>query len=193
MSSDTVYVQRRRDKAGKSYMTSSIVRRTPSHEELRALLHYDPETGVFRHLRTRGKGKAGAIAGSPSKKFGYVYIRLCNRLFPAHRLAWFYMTGELPELPFSVDHINGNRLDNRWINLRLATYEQQAWNVGAARICKSGLKGAWPCKTTGRWQSIIGTDGKRVFLGRFDTAEEAHAAYMKAAREQRGQEWERAQ
>jgi hypothetical protein len=149
---------------------------------------YDPETGTFTHLQNRGKGKKGAEAGKVNIN-GYVEMRVFNKLFGAHRLAFLYMTGTLPTLPSTVDHINGNRADNRWSNLRLANYEQQSWNAPAHHHNKSGLKGAWPCKTTGRWQSIL-TDGKRrIWLGRFDTADEAHRAWIKAATELRGEEW----
>lgn len=191
MANDSIYVQRRRDKSGNSKICSPIVRRTPSQSELKTLLRYEPETGLFYHLQSRGKGKAGSVAGSPSRVHGYVELRICNRLFPAHRLAWLYMTGELPERPITIDHINGDRKDNRWSNLRLATYHQQSWNTGAQHHNKSGLKGAWPCKATGKWQSMLEMDRKRIWLGRFDTAEEAHKAYLKAAEERRGAEWTR--
>jgi hypothetical protein len=169
-------------------MRQILIKRTPSQAELRELFHYDPETGVFTHLQTRGKGKKGATVGKVNMH-GYVEMRVFNKLFGAHRLAFLYMTGELPVLPFMVDHINGSRSDNRWINLRIADYQQQVWNTTAHHHNQSGLKGAWPCKTTGRWQSIIQDGAKRVWLGRFDTAEEAHQAWIKAATELRGAEW----
>jgi len=188
MADAVVYRQRRKGKDDKVRMVSEILRRTPSHEELRSRLSYDPNTGVFTNLVNLGKAKIGAVAGSVNPN-GYWEIRVCNRLFPAHRLAWFYMTGELPPDGMTIDHVNGVRCDNRWCNLRLATYEEQAWNSIAQSDCKSGMKGAWLCKSTGRWQAIIGHKGKRKFLGRFDTAEEAHQAYIKAAIELRGIEW----
>lgn len=185
-----LYQQRRKRKDGSVMLTSIIVRRTPTHAELLALFHYDPETGIFIHRRTRGKGKAGTVVGNINSQ-GYWEMRVFNRLFQAHQLAWFYMTGVLLEGRESPDHENGIRTDNRWGNLRLATYEQQSWNSPVFKTCKSGFKGAWPCKTTGRWQSMIQSNGKRIWLGRFDTAEDAHAAWVKAATEQRGIEWVR--
>ena len=97
--------------------------------------------------------------------------------------------GRVPSLPTMIDHINGDRADNRWGNLRLADYRQQVWNTPAHHHCKSQLKGAWPCKTTGRWQSLLQDGKERIWLGRFDTAEEAHAAWVRAAIERRGKEW----
>lgn len=171
-------------------LASEIVRRIPTQEELKAMYHYDPETGLFTHLMRRGKGQIGAIVGKRDV-YGYIQMRVCNRLFKAHQLAHLYMTGEFVERPYSIDHINGVRDDNRWCNLRKATYHEQVWNTGAHHHNKSGLKGAWPCKTTGRWQSIL-TDGEnKLWLGRFDTAEEAHRAWLKAATELRGEEWVR--
>lgn len=186
MANGLVYRQRRRDKSGSVKLTSEIVRRDPTHAELLAILHYDPETGHFTHLRNAGKAKAGARAGNINPN-GYWELRVFNKLFPASRLAWFYMTGQWPtEL---IDHENGNRADNRWDNLRPASYHQNNWNTPAAQKCKSGLKGAWPCKSTGRWQSLL-TDGrKRIWLGRFDTAQEAHEAWIAAAVKLRGEEW----
>jgi hypothetical protein len=184
------YRQRRRGKNGEVVFTSEIVRRIPTQEELKALYHYDPETGAFTHRHNRGKGRAGQIAGNINSN-GYREMRVCNSLFQAHRLAFLYMTGTFPEKPLTVDHINGIRDDNRWCNLRAATWHEQAWNSPAHHHNQSGLKGAWPCKTTGRWQSIL-TDGKtKIWLGRFDTAEEAHQAWVKAATELRGAEWVR--
>lgn len=188
MADSIVYRQRRRNKNGDVYLASSITRKTPNQKELMDRLSYDPDTGMFTHLTNIGGGEIGRIAGGTARG-GYWEIRIFNRLFGAHRLAWLYMTGELPSGRMSIDHVNGKRDDNRWANLRLATYEQQSWNSAVKSCCKSGLKGAWPCKSTGRWQSVIQTNGKRVFLGRFDTAQEAHEAWVLAATKARGSEW----
>lgn len=188
MAEPILYRQRRRGKDGAIRMVSTIVRRVPTQDELKSLYLYDPETGHFTHLKSRGKGRAGQLAGNINSN-GYREMRVCNTLFQAHRLAFLYMTGTFPEKPLTVDHINGVRDDNRWCNLRAATWHEQTWNSPVRQQCKSGLKGAWPCKTTGRWQSIL-TDGKaRIWLGRFDTADEAHRAWIKAATELRGEEW----
>lgn len=169
-------------------MARTLIRRNPTQTELKYLFNYEPETGQFTHLKTRGKGRAGEIVGKVNM-YGYVEMRVLNKLFGAHRLAILYMTGSLPELPLTVDHINGNRADNRWSNLRVADYRQQSWNAPAHHHNKSGLKGAWPCKTTGRWVSMLQDGQRRIWLGRFDTAEDAHKAWIKAASELRGSEW----
>ncbi len=169
-------------------MRKPLVKRTPSQAELKELFHYDPETGVFTHLQSRGKGKKGQSVGKVNCH-GYVEMRVLNKLFGAHRLAYLYMTGEIPVLPLMVDHINGIRSDNSWRNLRLADYRQQCWNTPVHHHNQSGLKGSWPCKTTGRWQSMIQDGDRRIWLGRFDTPEDAHKAWIRAATELRGAEW----
>jgi len=192
MAEGILYQQRRRGKDGNVRLTSVIERRVPTQAELQSRYRYDPETGAFSYLVKCGKYNPGDDAGGKRAYDGYSLMRVFNTLFRAHRLAFLYMTGELPEKSVTIDHINGVRNDNRWCNLRVATMEQQSWNRAAGGNCKSGLIGAWPCKTTGRWQSIITIGGgKRLWLGRFDTAQDAHEAWIKKAIVIRGIEWVR--
>lgn len=97
----------------------------------------------------------------------------------AHRLAWFFMTGEWPIL--DIDHINGDRSDNRWSNLRLANDSQNGANKRRYKNNKSGFKGViWDARHK-RFKAQLKKDGKVLNLGRYHTAEEAHEAYCKAA------------
>jgi hypothetical protein len=169
-------------------MARQLIKRTPTQAELKELFHYNPDTGVFIHLQSRGKGKKGHPVGKVNCH-GYVEMRVLNKLFGAHRLAILYMTGEMPLLPLTVDHINGDRADNRFNNLRVADYRQQSWNSPVHHHNKSGLKGAWLCKQTGRWMSMLQDGSRRVWIGRFDTAEEAHKAWIDTATKLRGAEW----
>jgi hypothetical protein len=90
-----------------------------------------------------------------------------------------------------IDHINGDRLDNRIENLRTATYSQNSANAKRHSRNTSGLKGASKRfkngKWTGRWQASITYQRKQINLGYFDTKEEAHAAYLEAARRLQGE------
>ena len=146
---------------------------------LRELLHYDPETGAFM-WRTTGYGRPplGAEAGTIDKQSGYRCICVGGRKY-AHRLAFMYMTGNWPR--HLVDHINGNRADNRWCNLRdMPRIINQQNRRSASSGSASGLLGAH--KKRDRWSSQIKAKGVMHKLGVFATAEEAHAAYVEAKR-----------
>lgn len=150
---------------------------TITQDRLKELLHYDPETGLFTHTKSRGRKQAGGIAGT--KSGGYIQVGLDYAQYRAHRLAWLYMTGKFPE--YDVDHINGKRDDNRWCNLREATRTENMQNLREATSASgSGLLGAFSGRN--RWRSQIRVGGKQLNLGTFDTAEEAHAAYVEAKR-----------
>lgn len=101
----------------------------------------------------------------------------------AHKLAWLYVTGEYPSC--IVDHVNMVKNDNRYANLRLASKSQNGANSRARG--SSGIKGAYWSKQIKRWYSRIG----RRYLGTFDTPEQAHEAYVRAA-SQEFQEFARA-
>lgn len=151
-----------------------------SHERLLALLHYDPETGHFTwKVRRNQHVAAGDRAGYVNPKNGYRYINIGHRLHLAHRLAWFYMTGEWPTQ--DVDHQKGNRDDNRWKKLREVSREGNMQNLqGAHRDNRSGLLGVAPIRD--RFAAYIRADGRNRYLGTFDTAIEAHEAYLAAKR-----------
>lgn len=147
-------------------------------EMLRERFLYEPETGIFRHLRAFDcPKKVNEIAGSLGSN-GYRYIGAYGGRFLAHRLAWLYMTGKLPD--GEIDHINTKRDDNRWINLRLASRSLNHGNIRKPRSSTSGLKGV--NFQRGKWRANICKDGKQYHLGRFETREEAFVAYCNAAR-----------
>jgi hypothetical protein len=148
---------------------------------LRELLDYDPETGVFT-WRATGKGRPaiGSQAGATDKGHGYRSICVEYGRHYAHRLAFLYVTGEWPQ--GMVDHINGRRDDNRWCNLRDASRLVNQQNMRRAVAgSASGLLGAH--KKRGKWSSQIKVRGVLVKLGIFETADQAHAAYLAAKRQ----------
>ena len=159
------------------------MKRVLSAERLRELLHYDSETGFFRWIVKRSgirRDRNGA-AGGPDGN-GYLRIRVDGVFFPAHRLAWLYMTGEMPR--GIIDHIDGDIHNNRFNNLRDVTYEFNNQNKRRATIrSKTGLLGVCaPTASSRKYSAQIGVNGKRVSLGKFETAEDAHLAYVAAKR-----------
>lgn len=159
----------------------------PQVENIRRDLDYDPETGEFRWKVSRPGVQIGKRAGSRTAE-GYTQIAFGGISLRAGMVAWVYMTGEWPSL--QVDHINCDRADDRWANLRLATAEQNAANKRALRTNTSGYKGVCYLKREGKWRAMLGAGrkhGSGIYLGMFDTPEEAHAAYVAKAREVYGE------
>ncbi len=151
---------------------------------LRNLLSYDPDTGEFTWLSAPSRRvKPGRRAGYVNGR-GYVSIAVEGRLYLAHRLAWFWMTGEWPHA--YIDHIDCDTLNNRWNNLREATYSQSATNQRISRVNKSGLKGVSRQQRGKKWKAQVTFKGKTYYLGLFDSKEEAHAAYKYAAKKLHG-------
>jgi hypothetical protein len=167
----------------------------PSYEYLHECLWYEPERGTFtwharpqahfataRHCNIFNSLWAEKPAGYLSR--GYRLIGIDYLRFNASRVAWVMMTGEDPGI-HQLDHINMNRADDRWINLRLATNAQNNQNRKTqANHLSSPYKGVKP---NGRnWMASIRANGMQHYLGTFDTPEAAHAAYVEAARRLHG-------
>ncbi len=104
---------------------------------------------------------------------------VAGKMYKAHRLAWFYMTGEWP--PDQIDHIDGDRDNNRLVNLRKATNAQNGANARLSKNNSSGFKGVSFDTSVGRWRASIRRNRQLHYLGFFNTPEEAHAAYASAA------------
>lgn len=151
-------------------------------KQLRALVSYDPDTGEFRWLVTRGKARAGAIAGTIGH-YGYRIIRIAARDYRAARLAWLYQTGEWPA--DQADHRNLHRADDRWGNLRNATATQQLANTGRRRGSR-WARGV-SLKAGRYWIARINIAGCEHYLGCFPTHDQAASAYDGAAQEHFGQ------
>lgn len=153
-------------------------------EYLRSLISYDCETGIFCWRVARSTCiKVGRIIKTPHGS-GYLVGRIDGRLYLLHRLAWFYVYGSWPAN--QIDHINGIRSDNRLVNLRLASNQQNSWN-GQSRITnKRGYKGVKPSRISGAWDARITVNGKEIYLGYFKRKENAALAYNFAALEHFG-------
>ena len=149
-------------------------------EQLKEVLHYNPDTGIFTWAANMGgRGKVGSAAGWHQR--GYTAIGVLGQRVMAHRLAWFFVFNKWPAQ--QIDHINGDPSDNRIENLREVADLGNKQNIRKARTNnRSGLLGVSPNRK--RWMATITTSGKQQCLGTFDTPELAHAAYLAAKRAQ---------
>jgi hypothetical protein len=150
-------------------------------ERLKQVLDYDPTTGAFTWKTGTARGRPGEQAGA-LMGLGYRNIGVDATRYLAHRLAWFYVYGCWPEP--QIDHINGNRDDNRIANLREATAAQNTWN-GARKPGVTGFRGVR--RKGNRYNAQIMAENRRISLGWFATAEEAAAAYDKARAKYHGE------
>ena len=148
-----------------------------SAENLRAVLDYNKETGAFVwKSKAVAHCYAGKTAGTYGKK-GYRVIKLNQKRYPAHRLAWLYVYGEWPTM--EIDHINRIKDDNRICNLRDVSSSENKHNcVDALKNNTTGFRGV---KHKGsHYEAWIKSGGVQRYLGTFKTPEDASAAYIKA-------------
>lgn len=157
--------------------------RSLTRERFDELMQYNPDTGEFTwRVGRRGTAKAGSLAGSDSRN-GYWFIHIDGRRYSAHRLAWWYMTGSLPEA--EIDHANGDGHDNRFENIRACCRSENVSNRTIMPFNSSGLKGV--TKNRDWWTATIWKNKTRKYLGSFKTKEAAHAAYISASKELHGE------
>ena len=151
-----------------------------NQQQLSECLRYDADTGLFHWIVKRKGVKKGGIAGS-KMSHGYIAICIDGRDYTAHRLAWLYVHGSEPS--GCIDHINGDRADNRLANLRDVSQMVNMQNVYAAKSnSKTGLRGVSWHAQRGKYTARIKAGGRYLSLGLHDTPEGAHAAYLEAKR-----------
>ncbi|WP_080410369.1 HNH endonuclease signature motif containing protein [Burkholderia ubonensis] len=142
-----------------------------TQSELKEILRYDSTSGEFFWLRNRYRAQVGQRAGYRQRD-GYRRIGIMGVAYAEHRLAFLYMTGEMP---IEVDHKNRQRDDNRWENLRAATRSENSQNqehLGVTYHAKAG-----------KWQAQIKLNGQSHYLGLFEDIADARAAYAQARKE----------
>jgi hypothetical protein len=142
---------------------------------LKEVLRYDADTGLFTWIKRSSRADLiGKVAGSRHSS-GYIGISIYNKKRLAHRLAWLYMTGEWPIN--HIDHIDGNRLNNTFANLRDVTRSENLHNVfKAKKNSKTKLLGV--SAHQGKWRMQIRVNGANTRISGFNTPEEAHQAYL---------------
>lgn len=147
-------------------------------DKIKEVVSYDPETGNFTWIKSRkGHAKAGKTAGGNHGR-GYRTIVVNNEEYLAHRLAWAMFYGDAPN-DMQIDHINGDRKDNRICNLRIAPHSDNCRNSKVRKHSKTGIKGVKKCRN--KWHTRIRVNGAEIWLGSYATPEEAKTAYNKAA------------
>lgn len=149
-----------------------------SHEKLVEIMHYSPDTGVF--TRRKKVNQMPVAAGSTDKQ-GYRRIHLLGKVYRSHRLAWFYAYGEWPDA--EIDHINGDRSDNRIANLRPCTHQQNNHNQPMRRNNRSGVKGVSWDRRLRKWRAQACLNYQIHCVGLFDDLDEAAIA-VRAKREE---------
>lgn len=151
-----------------------------SVDRLREVFVYDSENGVFLWKSSNHVHDAGDVAGSFDKSLGYVTLFVDGTKIVAHRVAWAMVHGKWPIS--RIDHKDRNRSNNRINNLREASPAQNRVNSPTNKNSKSGYKGVAASRCGTRWRARISFARKTIHLGTHATKEEAHAAYLAAAR-----------
>lgn len=154
-----------------------------TQQRLRELLHYDGDTGLITRLTDYGRWnrqKAGNVVGS-MRRDGYMQVNIDGSMYLSHRVAWAYVHGKWPVN--DIDHIDGNRTNNRISNLREATRGENLQNKRRAQSnSASGMLGVSWDKARSKWTAEIKVGKTKFRLGRFDLVAEAQSAYLEAKR-----------
>lgn len=156
--------------------------RAPTVVRLREAFVYDPETGEFTRRDALVRKLSGPAIDRTERRdskgrIRYHSIKLDGVTYQAHRLAWLYVTGGTPSM---IDHIDGNGLNNRFSNLRIATLSQNGFNRNVTPSPETGFRGVM--RKGNKWGAHIKVRGKDLWLGRFDSPELASDAYLAAAK-----------
>jgi hypothetical protein len=134
---------------------------------LKEIVHYEPDTGTFTRLTGQNKGKkAGYLTED-----GYVSIEILGVVYPAHRLAWYFVKGVWPE--GDIDHIDRCRTNNKFDNLRDVTRSINLFNRGMMKNNTSGVRNVYWAKKKKKWVVNKNENNKRIYVGSYDTLEEA--------------------
>jgi hypothetical protein len=155
-------------------------------QKLQEFIHYDPVTGVLIWKKVlSNRTKSGALCGANIDSKGYGRVCFDGKQYRAHRVVWALFYGQMPDQ--QIDHINGNRLDNRIENLRLASNAENSRNCKLSKNNTSGVTGVSYHAKAKKWFAQIMLNRKNNNLGLFNTKEEAIAARKKAEMQYFGQ------
>lgn len=163
-------------------MGRAQIRKLPERDELLRVLSYDHESGELRWRDRNDPGfnsasLSGKVAGHLARD-GYVRLYMRGVSYTAHRVIWKMVTGDEP--PQYVDHIDGNKSNNKWDNLRLASHAENKQNSTTPKSNRSGVKGVCWIARRRKWQAVVSANGKSEWLGRFNSKDDAAAAVERA-------------
>jgi len=144
-----------------------------TQDRLKEILKYYPESGNFiRILSCAPNAQAGQLAGYTDAR-GYRVVGIDGSSYKLHRIAFLYMNGEMP--PSGVDHIDGDKENNSWSNLRLATQQENSRNKKIYKRNTSGVNGVSWCKRSEKWVASIRVSGKTKHIGYYSSLDDAAA------------------
>jgi hypothetical protein len=144
------------------------------------LFEYNKEDGILLRKISQPKTKVGSIAGCVTPK-GYRYVQFDGRKYAVHRLIWLLEFGCFPEQ--TIDHIDGNKLNNKIENLRDVPVKQNCENKGVQANNKLGVRGVCYKPRIKKYVAQIQNNGKNTHLGCFDNIDSASKAYELAAQQ----------
>jgi len=132
----------------------------PSKEFLDTILYYNEESGKFLWKKKETRINIGDEAGSVDKTNGYIILRINSVNYKAHRIAWIIKYGSIPN-NLRIDHIDGNKMNNRIDNLRLGTQRQNSWNRKEHRLGRL-YPCIWKCSKTGKYSARVQINGVNI-------------------------------
>lgn len=145
-------------------------------DRIKELVEYNPETGIFISLIDSGRIRKGKMVGTMRKDTGHLKITLDGFRYPAHRIAYIYVHGDILKDSDKIDHINRIPGDNRITNLRIATQQENMRNSITTNIGKAGFKGISP-NGKNSYMAYISNGSKRIYLGTFQKRSDGIIAY----------------
>lgn len=155
-----------------------MARNEIAYERLRDVLDYDANTGLFTWKKTVSNVRVGSVAGCMNNGNGYISIGIDKKIYYAHRLAWLYIYGYLPE--HGIDHIDRNKKNNKINNLREANQSCNMRNTGNQKNNTSGVKGVNLSSSKNKWRSRVKINKKEICIGIFENFNDAVKARWEA-------------
>ncbi len=155
-------------------MTKQIL----TQARLKELFEYSKEDGILTRKTSIGGRVAGSIAGYLDKTEGYLCISIDSKTYKLHRIVFFYVIGRFPKN--EIDHINGNKSDNRWINLRDVSKSDNQKNASKRKDNKSGCTGVSWHNRERKWVVRIQSNKQYIEIGSFNDMQDAITARKEA-------------